>query len=246
MQWRALVLLLTGLIVIYLVSLLQETPYPHPARLYIPPLSQRLSSPAVTSTITADAPSSTSTTTTTKRLLKQPPDTTVLTISDTHVYHTSLWFELFPPNQSLRLGSRSFKNGGLGYLLQQRQELSVYYTNTTDPSIGTTNGTTVSGWETTHEHVFNGPISQLSSLNNGVGNGKEESSSTGLQFAVLYHILDDEDLQHWARVFYFPTKTDLDDDSTVSAGLEYKDALLPGSTWISFFSLEPSAILYSR
>lgn len=238
MQWRALVLLLTGLVVIYLVSLLQETPYPHPAKLYIPPPSQRLSSPT-----TVDSPSSTSTTTTSKRLLKQPPDTTLLTISDTHVYHTSLWFELFPPDHSLRLGSRSFKNGGLGYLLQQRQELSVYYTNTTDPSTRATNETTASGWETTHEHVFNGPISQHSSLNNG----RDGSSSTiGLQFAVLYHILDDEDLQHWARVFYFPTNTALDDDSTVSAGLEYKDALLPGSTWISLFSLEPSAILYSR
>lgn len=30
MKWRVLILLITGLAMIYLVSLLQDTPYPHP------------------------------------------------------------------------------------------------------------------------------------------------------------------------------------------------------------------------
>ncbi|KAI8339510.1 hypothetical protein BC941DRAFT_253346 [Chlamydoabsidia padenii] len=224
MQWRALVLLLTGLIVIYLVSLLQETPYPHPAKLYIPPPSSHHS----TSTLT------------TFNKLRRPPDATLLTLSDTHVYHTCLWYELSPPTHNLRLGSRSFKNGGLGYLLQQRQALSVFHLNTTD--ISSLNHTTTPEWEITREQVFNGPISHHSSLGNG---GGTDNSSTALQFAVLYQVLDDEDLQHWVRVFYFPTNTDTG-DSIVSAGLEFKDVLLPGSSWISYFSLEPSSILYSR
>lgn len=34
MQWRPLILLFCGIAVIYLASLLQETPYPHPYKVY--------------------------------------------------------------------------------------------------------------------------------------------------------------------------------------------------------------------
>lgn len=35
MQWRILTLLFAGIIVIYLASLLQDSPYPHPAKMQI-------------------------------------------------------------------------------------------------------------------------------------------------------------------------------------------------------------------
>lgn len=47
MKWRVLVLLITGIAMIYLVSLLQDTPYPHPVimQAFIPKRS-RLNEPS--------------------------------------------------------------------------------------------------------------------------------------------------------------------------------------------------------
>ncbi|CAO3579292.1 unnamed protein product [Absidia cylindrospora] len=153
------------------------------------------------------------------------------------------WHELSPPERTLRLGSGPFKAGGLGYLFQQRQELSIYYTNSSDPDSAVT---TVPPWETTHDHVLNGPISHVSSLGHGYDGVVDNNSlAAGLQFGVLYHILDDDRIQHWVRVFYFANTVD-GDHSLLTRELEFKDILLPGSTWISTFSLESNALLYSR
>ncbi|KAI8089692.1 uncharacterized protein BX664DRAFT_333657 [Halteromyces radiatus] len=210
MQWRALVLLWTGLAMIYLVSLLQEIPYPHPAKLFIPPTSS------------------------TRQRQLPPPDATILTVSNTHIYHTSIWFDLSPKDYSLRLGSGPFSNGGLGYLQQQRQKLSVLLTNSSE--LSTAYSSSLPNWELMHDHVLNGPISLYSSPGNG------GSPTTDLQFAILYHVLNDDHIQHWIRIYYFSN----DHNAIFPAGLEFKDVLLPGSTWISSFSLESNAILYSR
>lgn len=51
--------------------------------------------------------------------------------------------------------------------------------------------------------------------------------------------MDDQDIKHFARLYYFIT----DSHGTKS---EYKDLLLPGNTMINAISLEQDTILYSR
>jgi hypothetical protein len=57
-----------------------------------------------------------------------------------------------------------------------------------------------------------------------------------LQFATLYHVVSGENTQHYVRVYYI-----VEGDS-----FEYKDVLLPGSTWIESFSLENDTIMLAR
>ncbi|KAI7896858.1 uncharacterized protein EV154DRAFT_410731 [Mucor mucedo] len=51
--------------------------------------------------------------------------------------------------------------------------------------------------------------------------------------------MDDQDIKHFVRLYYFST----DNHGTTS---EYKDLLLPGNTMINAISLEQDTILYSR
>lgn len=55
----------------------------------------------------------------------------------------------------------------------------------------------------------------------------------------MYHILDNEDAQHITRVYYIP-----EEESTNV--MEYKDLIMRGTTWIDWFNLEHTSILYSR
>ncbi|KAI8081208.1 hypothetical protein BDF21DRAFT_27843 [Thamnidium elegans] len=57
--------------------------------------------------------------------------------------------------------------------------------------------------------------------------------------AILYHVLENEEIKHFARLYYWVH----DNDAITS---EYKDLLLPGNTMIHAISLEQDSILYSR
>lgn len=81
-------------------------------------------------------------------------------------------------------------------------------------------------WEICHSHLLEGPISKLS---------KSPEGTDALQFAVLYHVIQNDTIQHYARIYYFVNNTS-----------EYKDVLFPGNTLINAISLEKDMILYSR
>ncbi|CAO3614424.1 unnamed protein product [Cunninghamella blakesleeana] len=224
MQWRALVMLLTGMAVIYLVSLLQDKPHPFPAKQFM------------------DKPI--------KSKLTTEPTKTILKATKTHVFYTLIWHQLSTNEQKKLLKENynpplisntplSANYRSVGYIRQYRRPLELFLTNTTSAkhealtameysfSINNENK-----WELVHECLFNGPIISHSSPTNS------DIEQTGLLFGVLYNVLSDENIQHWVRIYYT-----VDDHS---AGLNYKDVLLPGSTWVSAFTLEANAILYSR
>lgn len=81
-------------------------------------------------------------------------------------------------------------------------------------------------WEDLFRHDLQGPMTKIS-----------QGPPNSYQFAVMYHVVDDEDVQHYVRVYYYQPDED---------GFIYKDVLMPGTTWINAFSLEAGSILYSR
>jgi hypothetical protein len=90
-------------------------------------------------------------------------------------------------------------------------------------------------WEVCFKHLLNGPISKVSK--------SSEGTDDSLQFAVLYHSIENDNILHYIRVYYLVTTT-VSGITTTSS--EYKDLLLPGNTMINAISLEQDSILFSR
>ena len=87
MQWRPLTLLLCGTGVIYLASLIQDSPYPHPIKAY-----------------TSDS----------TRWKARPDDVILSTVND-YLYLTTIRFESAPPGyEGLRHGTGAMKSGVVG------------------------------------------------------------------------------------------------------------------------------------
>jgi hypothetical protein len=62
-------------------------------------------------------------------------------------------------------------------------------------------------------------------------------------FAVMYQEIEGEDVKNIVRVYFTPpSKLDVSDYGTFS----YNEIVLPGSTWISAFSLEDGMLIYTR
>ncbi|KAI9004815.1 hypothetical protein CLU79DRAFT_782702 [Phycomyces nitens] len=201
MQWRPFLLLVTGIATIYLASLLQDTPYPHPTKISI-----------------SEQPK-------TRYLV----DETILTMANGYMYQTSIWFEAsLQTSRGMKHGIGRMKTGVIGHLKQVRRPLSELL------------GKEVvleEGWTETFKHQLRGPISSISVVPPSEIVGEENE----LIFGVLYHVLEDEEAQHYVRVYYIPKLT-----TTHIPNFEYKDILLPGNTWVNSFSLEHHSILFSR
>ncbi|KAG0187913.1 hypothetical protein DFQ28_005685 [Apophysomyces sp. BC1034] len=183
---------------IYVVSLLQYTPHPHPAKIN-----------------TSDPPRFTAI-----------PDEVVLSIVGGFVYQTSIWFEATLTSQKgMRHGTGPMKTGVIGCLQQVRKPLEAF--------MKSKGNKTYEEWTETFDDRLHGPISKVSwsALSN---------IDSSLQLAVLYHVLDGEELTHYARVYYAIN----DDDNTIPV-FKYKDVRLPGSTWINALTLEKDSILFS-
>lgn len=84
-------------------------------------------------------------------------------------------------------------------------------------------------WTLVWEHVLAGPITKVS--------GPPSTNRSSLQFAVLYHTVDDESTRYYVRVYYLVKEL---------GSFEYKDLVLPGTTWIKSFALETNRIIFSR
>lgn len=89
---------------------------------------------------------------------------------------------------------------------------------------------TLQEWEPLFTHVLDGPISKVS---------KSAEGTEPLQFAVLYHVIEDQDIRHCTRVYYFAST-----NGVITS--EYKGFMFPGSTMINAISLEQNSILYAR
>ncbi|KAI9323362.1 hypothetical protein BX666DRAFT_1886097 [Dichotomocladium elegans] len=200
MQWRSFVMLSVGLAVMLLVSFLGDSPYPRPVRVYA-------SKPA--------------------RMVSEPNEI-ILTITDDHLYQTSIWFEtpLTGSEETPLQGTGPLKSGVVGVIQQRRKPLITFCTNNSAV-------TSDVEWTLQFQHTLTGPISKISHAS-----PVHSAATHHVQFAVLYHVLQDEDPQHIARVFYWPTEP--------SSTMEYKDLVFPGTTWIDSFDLEDSSIIYSR
>lgn len=81
-------------------------------------------------------------------------------------------------------------------------------------------------WEVCFKHLLRGPISQVS---------KAPGDTGAIQFATLYHQVEDDIIKHYVRIYYL-----------VNDSFEYKDVLLPGNTMVTALSLEQESIIYSR
>lgn len=85
-------------------------------------------------------------------------------------------------------------------------------------------------WQVCFKHLLSGPITFVS----------KPAEGTDLhQMAVLYHVLENEEIKHFVRLYYW-----LHDKDSITS--EYKDLLLTGNTMIHAISLEHDSILFSR
>ncbi|KAI8143016.1 hypothetical protein BJV82DRAFT_114237 [Fennellomyces sp. T-0311] len=143
----------------------------------------------------------------------KPADEIVLTIAHGFVYHTAIWFQV---ESALLHGVGPLKTGTVGVVRQRRKPLHIFYNNQS--------AFDDDEWTVMFQHDLQGPVSKIS-----------HAPPPQLQFALMYHQLDNEDPQHMIRVYYLSP-----------GAMHYKDLLMPGTTWIDSFTLENNAILYSR
>lgn len=193
MKWRVLILVLTGMAMIYFVSLLQDVPYPHPL------------------IIQATTPETT-------RI--DEPNLTLLVIHNDYMYRTQIHFKaVHDKNKNFVRGIDPIQTDVRGLIIQSRKKKNDLLTKYPEEK-----------WEPLSTHVLDGPISKVS---------KSAEGTEPLQFAVLYHVIEDQDIRHCTRVYYFASTNGV----TTS---EYKDFMFPGSTMINAISLEQNSILYAR
>ncbi|CAO3636428.1 unnamed protein product [Mucor hiemalis] len=193
MKWRVLILVLTGIAMIYFVSLLQDVPYPHPL------------------IIQATTPE-------TARI--DEPNQTLLTIHNDYIYRTQIHYKaVHDKNKHFVRGIDPIQTDVRGLIIQSRKKKADLLTKYPEES-----------WEPLSTHVLDGPISKVS---------KSAEGTEPLQFAVLYHVIEDQDIRHFTRVYYFTF-------TNGSISSEYKDFMFPGSTMINAISLEQNSIIYAR
>ncbi|KAK4513397.1 Rad2 nuclease [Mucor velutinosus] len=195
MKWRVLVLLIAGLAMIYLISLLQDTPYPHPVimQAFVP-----------------------------KRTRSNEPSQVILSEHDGYIYRTHIHYEaVLDTNRGFVHGVDSVKVNVNGLVIQARKKKGDLLKEEPEEE-----------WEDCFRHLLSGPITKVS---------KSPENSDSVQFTVLFHILENDTVKHFVRVYYLAN-----DNSDGAVSYEYKEILMPGNTMINAISLEQDSILFSR
>ncbi|KAI9254507.1 hypothetical protein BDA99DRAFT_562612 [Phascolomyces articulosus] len=152
----------------------------------------------------------------------QAANKVILTVSGGFLYQTAIWFETA---DTLKHGIGPMKTGAMGVIEQRRKPLSTLYNNQTTLLDDEDNK---DEWTKLFQHKLQGPISKISHA---------PSPQREIQFAVMYHKLNNEDPQHIIRVYYL---------SPGANTMQYKDLIMPGTTWIKTFTLEQDSILFAR
>ncbi|KAI8065414.1 hypothetical protein BC940DRAFT_82113 [Gongronella butleri] len=190
MQWRALTLLFSGVGVIYLASLLQDAPFPHPARIH-----------------TRDA-----------LWIRPAPNATLLAVDTHDVYQTLVYYGQSDRGKAFS-GTGDMKYGLYGKVVLLKKPIQGLLVNETSRD--------ADDWTPVFEHHLRGHITKVTG---------PPTVDSPYKFALLYHIVRDESPQYFIRVYY----------QSNAGTIEYKDLILPGTTWIKSFSLEHDSILFSR
>lgn len=102
MQWRSLVMLLSGIIVIYIATLLQDIPYLHPEKVY----------------------------TSKDRLWKQRPEELIVSTVGSYIYVTGVEFEVATTKPPAYIGTDKLKLGVQGIyvrFLRNGQQILKFY-----------------------------------------------------------------------------------------------------------------------
>ncbi|GAN04455.1 hypothetical protein MAM1_0064c03915 [Mucor ambiguus] len=181
---------------IYLVSLLQDTPYPHPVimQAFVP-----------------------------KRTRSNEPSQVILSEHDGYIYRTHIHYEaVLDVNRGFVRGVDNVKVNVNGLVIQARKKKSDLLKEEPEEE-----------WENCFKHLLSGPITKVS---------KSPEDSDSVQFAVLFHILENDTIKYFLRVYYLAN----DNSGDTVMSYEYKEILMPGNTMINAISVEHDSILFSR
>ncbi|KAI8979739.1 hypothetical protein BDF20DRAFT_871364 [Mycotypha africana] len=151
---------------------------------------------------------------------------------DNYIYRTLIHYEaVLDSNRGFVHGVESFKLNVNGLVIQARKKKNEFIKAVPEED-----------WEICFKHILSGPITKVV---------KAPEDSPTVQFAVLYHTVENDTIRHYIRVYYILPSTSVSnpiannsDDTTKT--YHYKDILLPGNTDINAISLEQDSILFSR
>ncbi|KAJ2964435.1 hypothetical protein NQZ79_g667 [Umbelopsis isabellina] len=202
---------------VYLASLLQDPPFERPKALHI-----------------AD-----------RSFFERKPDDIVLSIAGPYLYMSAVWTEgEYPEKYGIKRGTGREAIGVRGRIKQYRAPLELFRSNSRVVE-------EEAHWEELFIHDVNGKIAQISKHPDQLSPPNVPGKS---YFSVLYQEIDGEHMKHVARVYYLGKSSN---KSSIIPGFghtetieyrafDYKDLVLPGTTWISAFSLEDGMLLYTR
>ncbi|KAG2183422.1 hypothetical protein INT43_006428 [Umbelopsis isabellina] len=206
-----------GLAMVYLASLLQDPPFERPKALHI-----------------AD-----------RAFFERKPDDIVLSVAGPYLYMSAVWREgEYPEKYGHKRGTGREAIGVRGRIKQFRAPLELFRSNSRVVE-------EEAHWEELFVHDVNGKIAHISKHPDQLSPPNVPGKS---YFSVLYQEIDGEHMKHVARVYYLGKSSN---KSSIIPGIgytetieyrafDYKDLVLPGTTWISAFSLEDGMLLYTR
>ncbi|KAG1465086.1 hypothetical protein G6F55_001356 [Rhizopus delemar] len=137
-------------------------------------------------------------------------DTTILTAVDEYVYFTLIYYQISEKPRHI-IGTEKLKLGVRGVVRQLRKPISIL----------TGKSESEQDWSEVRFDTLDGQISCV--------------SQRGQDYVVLYHVIQNDTVMHYARLYY-----------TRKNKFEYKDIQLPGSTWINSISLQDNSFIISR
>lgn len=208
---------MVGLAMVYLASLLQDPPFERPKALHI---SDRA-------------------------FFERKPDDIVLSVAGPYLYMSAVWTEgEYPEKYGIKRGTGREAIGVRGRIKQYRAPLELFRSNSRVVE-------EEAHWEELFIHDVNGKISLISKHPDQLSPPNVPGKS---YFSILYQEIDGEHMKYVARVYYLGKSGN---KSSIIPGFghtetieyrafDYKDLVLPGTTWISAFSLEEGMLLYVR
>ncbi|KAI8341868.1 hypothetical protein BC941DRAFT_414707 [Chlamydoabsidia padenii] len=149
------------------------------------------------------------------------PDTTLLSVQPDYLYEAMFYYGQSQRDQVIS-GTGDMKTGVFGKVRLMRKPIRSLLQHQNEKAPG-------DEWTTVWEHALTGPITKVS--------GPPSTRHSPLQFALLYHTVENEFTRYYIRVYYL---------SKELGSFEYKDLVLPGTTWVKSFTLENDRIIFSR
>ncbi|CAO3675300.1 unnamed protein product [Umbelopsis ramanniana] len=165
---------------------------------------------------------------------QRKPDEIVLSAAGSYLYMSSIWVNgEYPDKNGIKRGTSHHTVGVKATIKQSRAPLELFRSNSKVIEAE-------AHWEELFEHNVNGMISHVSKYPDQFS---PPDASGKAYFAVMYQEIEGEDVKNIVRVYFTPPfKHNVSDYGTFN----YNEIVLPGSTWISTFSLEDGMLIYTR